>query len=131
MPMESLVQDSPALFNPQVLRDVAADDETLVAELLQIFLRIVPPMASRLREAIAVGHTAAIAEEAHSLRSCLATMGAHAIEAHCRQLEASVRHGKLAVGPGDIAVCSELERLIAEVHDYHVRHAGGSHQARN
>ena len=114
----------PFQFDPAVLRDAAGGDDTLVRELFEIFLRIVPPMVTRLRAAIAMGHTAAIADEAHSLRSCLATVGADQAEASCRQLEAAARRGEMPVGPRNEALCACLERLITDVRDHYATLAG-------
>jgi len=110
--------DTAPLFVPAVLRDTAGDDEVLVGELLAIFLRIMPPMNSRLRAAIRANNTAAIAEEVHSMRTCLAVVGAAGLQVRCKDLENAARRGQLAPGGADSALCDEIDALTAQVYDY-------------
>lgn len=106
---------SPALFNASALRATAGGDDALMGELADIFLRIVPPMAARLRHAVDAAETSAIADETHGLRSCLAMMGAAGLEARCRQLEQAARRGQGPSAPEDAALCAGIELLVAEV----------------
>lgn len=105
-------------FIPDALRDAAGDDEALISELLVIFLRIVPPMNSRLRAAMHAHNTAAIAEEAHSMRSCLAVVGAGGLQERCKALENAARRGQMLPDGAGTRLCDEVDVLTAQVYDY-------------
>jgi len=107
-----------APFDPDVLRDTAGGDEELVSELLAIYLRIMPPMNSRLRAAVHAENTAAIAEEAHSMRSCLAVVGAGDLQERCKSLENAARRGHVLPNAFGSGLCEEVDGLTARVYDY-------------
>jgi len=108
----------PTPFLPDAVREAAGDDEALVSELLAIFLRIVPPMNSRLRAAVHLHNTAAIAEEAHSMRSCLAVVGAGDLQERCKTLENAARRGQLLPDGAGTRLCDEVDVLTTGVYDY-------------
>lgn len=112
----------PTLFAPDVLRDTANGDQALVRELLQIFLRVVPPMTARLQKALDSGHAADTAHEAHALRSCLSIMGAVKAEARCRDLESAARASGGDWRTHGAILCEELDKLVAEVREYAAFH---------
>lgn len=118
----------PTLFVPAVLRETAGDDDALVRELLQIFLRVVPLMTARLHTALDAGHAADTAHEAHALRSCLSIIGATEAETRCRHLESAARASGVAWSAQGATLCADLEELVAEVRQYAESNAAASHQ---
>jgi HPt (histidine-containing phosphotransfer) domain-containing protein len=107
----------PLLFDADVLADTASGDSALQQELVEIFLRTVPPMASRLRQALQTSQFILIAEETHRLRSCLAMIGATNLNTRCLALEIAAR---CSIGETmDDALCTDIEWLIGDVRAYH------------
>jgi len=107
----------PLLFDAEVLADTANGDSALLQDLVEIFLRIVPPMTTRLRHALETSQFAVIAEETHGLRSCLAMIGATKLDTRCREMEIAARR---SIGDTmDDALCADIEQLIGDVHEYH------------
>lgn len=86
-------------------------------ELIEIFLRIVPPMAGRLRRAVGDFDPSSIAHEAHSLRSCLAMIGAAELQARCRLLEAEARCQDAPLALDALALCDDIDIAVAEVRE--------------
>lgn len=78
-------------FRIAALRDAAGGDEALVAELLTIFLRTLPGAADRFARALAAGHAAQVAQEAHDLKACLVLVGATAAGAEFAHIETAAR----------------------------------------
>jgi len=108
----------PSRFDPQALLEAAGGDATLARELIDIYLRIGPPMVARLRLAAAADTGDAIAEEAHALRGCLLLLGAVEAGADCRALEGAARRERGPVGARALALCDALDRLGAQVRLY-------------
>lgn len=113
----------PSLFLPDDLLDAAGGDDTLVSELLAIYLRIVPPMNARLRAALHKGSPAAAAEEAHSMRSCLAVVGARALQERFKDLENAARRGSMPSDDAGSRLCNDVDALTAQVYDYQASRA--------
>lgn len=99
------------LIDPTVLMNAAGDDDAGFAELLAMFVRIVPEMARQLREAAADGRGADLAQHAHSLKSCMSLVGAFDCGARLEQLERAARGGAPEAG----ASFDELHELILAV----------------
>jgi HPt (histidine-containing phosphotransfer) domain-containing protein len=110
-----------ASFCAAAMRDIAGDDDALVRELLDIFVRTVPPMAQRLAHALARGRAAHVAREAHDLKSCLALVGAAEASARCTQIESAARRTG-ACPPVDEAarLCADIDHIV----DLARRHLG-------
>ncbi len=120
------MNNSSSQFRPELLLETAGGDDSLVSELLAIYLRIVPPMNERLRTAIVAGHTAAMAEEAHSLRSCLAIVGADGLQERCKALENAARRGSPLPEGSGTGLSDDVDALTAQVYDYQIsRQHGG------
>ncbi|SFD55020.1 Hpt domain-containing protein [Massilia yuzhufengensis] len=105
-------------FRSDILHDTAGGDDDLVDQLLAIYLRIVPPMNGRLRAALVAKHTAAMAEEAHSLRSCLAVVGANGLQERCKALENAARRGIAPPDGTGTGLCDDVDVLTSQVYDY-------------
>ena len=109
---------SPRFFSLSALRDTASADMALMHELIEIFLRIVPPMAGRLRRAVGDFDASSIAHEAHSLRSCLTMIGAAELQARCRLLEAEARRQDIPLALDALALCDDIDMAVAEVREF-------------
>jgi CheY-like chemotaxis protein/HPt (histidine-containing phosphotransfer) domain-containing protein len=84
------------------------DDGGLVAQLVSSFLGSSDSQLSRLRTATAAGDATTLTQIAHTLKSSSASLGAEALSACCRELEARAREGRVSdAGP-------LLERLARE-----------------
>ncbi|WP_296947507.1 Hpt domain-containing protein [uncultured Massilia sp.] len=81
----------PGRFSHAMLCDAADQDPALVAELLDVFLRTTPGRVARLRAGVAARRAAAVAQEAHGLKSTLALLGATDASAMCDQAERLAR----------------------------------------
>ncbi|GAB3457614.1 hypothetical protein GCM10027321_12740 [Massilia terrae] len=99
------------LIDPAVLMNAAGDDEAGFAELLAMFVRIVPDMARQLRDAVEQARGADVAQHAHSLKSCMSLVGAFDCGARLEQLERAARGGT----PEAAAGFDELHELILAV----------------
>lgn len=101
-------------IDPAVLMDAAGDDLDGFGELLAMFLKIVPDGVRQLRQAVEAGNHAQVAEQAHSLKSCLALIGAQAAAARLAQLERAARAGQPVIAAGFDTLYDELVAVIAE-----------------
>ncbi len=109
----------PPAFSIDVLRDTAGGDESLVGELIAIFLRIAPPMVQRLRQAMVAGNAAGCAQEAHDLKGSLALLGAASASADCAAIETMARQaGRLPPAEDGAALCDEILNIIGQVERY-------------
>lgn len=101
--------------------EAAGGDATLARELLDIFVRTVPPMVLRLRHALARGHAAQVAHEAHALKSCLALVGAGSASATCARIETAARRaGTCPPPPEGTRLCADIGDIVDRVR----RHLG-------
>lgn len=98
-------------IDPAVLMDAAGDSMEAFLQLLDVFLRIAPDMTARLDAAVQAGHSTGMAQEAHSLKSCLALVGAIDCARRVEHIERSARRD-LA---GDAAGFDQLRADIATV----------------
>jgi HPt (histidine-containing phosphotransfer) domain-containing protein len=115
------------LIDPAVLMNAAGDDAEGFRELLAMFVRIVPEGSRRLQLAIETLDQGAIAQEAHSLKSCLSLVGANGCAARLEQLERAARTRQLEPAAQFDNLYEELTAVIAEALDCHVQ---GALQAR-
>jgi HPt (histidine-containing phosphotransfer) domain-containing protein len=112
------------LIDPEVLMDATGGSSEAFSELLEIFLRTVPDMLGRLDAAAAAGMHADLAREAHSLKSCLALVGALAAGARIGEIERAASSGQ---APGDgawRALRADLDRILEEARRCQAEHAG-------
>lgn len=98
-------------IDPAVLLNAAGDDQAGFAELLAMFVRIVPEMARQLRDSVEHGHRTDIAQHAHSLKSCMSLIGAFDCGARLEQLERAARNDAPDCGAG----FDDLHELILAV----------------
>ncbi len=98
-------------FCPAVLCEAAGHDAALVDELLDLFLRTVPPMLERLVQAIDARRPAVVAHEAHGLKGCLALVGAADAGAACARMESAARRSGACPGT---AAGARLRRQVAQ-----------------
>ena len=113
-------------FSSTALYEAAGADEALVAELLAIFVRTVPPMLLRLAHALDCAHAARVAQAAHDLKSCLALVGATAASAECARIETAARRSGACPAPADgVRLCTRVARIVeqAERHRATVIHS--------
>jgi HPt (histidine-containing phosphotransfer) domain-containing protein len=102
------------LIDPAVLMNAAGDDLDGFNELLAMFVRIVPQGVRQLQQAIEAGNGVAIAQEAHSLKSCLSLIGAAGCARRLEQLERVARTRQLDLAPGFDSLYEQLNGVIAE-----------------
>ncbi len=91
-------QQTEVVLDQTALDDLRAcdpDDSGLLAELIDIFLADTPPRLNAIRRAADAAQPQALANEAHALKSSAAQLGALALSAICRKLEALGREGSL------------------------------------
>ncbi|HWJ95533.1 MAG TPA: Hpt domain-containing protein [Telluria sp.] len=102
------------LIDPAVLMDATGGCNEGFLQLLEIFMRTVPDMARRLDAAVAAGMHADVAREAHSLKSCMALVGARATNARLTDIEraAVVHHTVDAAGWQQLR--ADLDRILDE-----------------
>jgi CheY-like chemotaxis protein/HPt (histidine-containing phosphotransfer) domain-containing protein len=87
-------------------------DGTLLAEVIDTFLRIAPLRLSSLGKAVAKGDGVALERTAHSFLGSCANLGARGMAAICARLEEAGRNAKL---DGTAALVAQLEKDLAEV----------------
>jgi HPt (histidine-containing phosphotransfer) domain-containing protein len=109
------------LIDPAVLMNAAGDDAEGFRELLAVFVRIVPEGLRRLQQAVAALDRAAMAQEAHSLKSCLSLVGATGCAARLEQLERAARTGQPHPAAQLDSLYDEMTAVIAEALDCHVQ----------
>ena len=83
-------------------------DQSLVAELIDIYLSDTPGRLAALRVSFDSGNPAAMSREAHALKSSCGQLGATTMYECCRQLEQLGRAGSLA-GAGEFVARLEAE----------------------
>lgn len=106
-------------FSPALLHEAAGGDDALVAELLSIFARTVPPMLGRLKAALAGGDAAYVAQEAHDLKGCLALVGAPDTSTACARIETAARRSGTCPTSADAApLCERIEDIVKQVERY-------------
>jgi len=77
------------------LRADLGDDETIVIEVIEMFLADTPQQLDRMRQALAAAAAYDLRHAAHTLKSTSASVGAQALAACCRELEELARDGAL------------------------------------
>ncbi|MBM7865436.1 response regulator [Heliobacterium gestii] len=94
------------------LRELQEEGEPdIVAEVVEIFLRDTPPKIAALREAVQLQDARLLTNLTHSLKSSSAGIGANALSACSKELEAMGRQGCLDAAPAKVEqVSREFER---------------------
>jgi len=82
------------------LRDLSAEDEDLVSELIDLFLGDVPDHLTMLREALEKDDAASMERGAHTLKGSSANMGARPMAGILDQLQKAGSSGDLSHAPG-------------------------------
>ena len=94
---EAMHQESDSVLDPDVvqsLKDLGGDDDPgLFAELVELFLRDMPPRLDSLSEAMDSGDAKQLERTAHAMKSSCGNLGAMALAELCRQIEVSGRTG--------------------------------------
>lgn len=101
-------------IDPAVLMNAAGDDEAGFAELLAMFVRIVPDMARQLQDAVGHDRRDDIAQHAHSLKSCMSLIGAADCSAGLERLERAARTGAPDCGAGFDQLYELILAVLAE-----------------
>ena len=94
------------------LRACDPDGTGLLAELIDIFLSDTPPRLNAIRRAADAAQPQALGHEAHALKSSSAQLGALALSATCRKLEALGRQGSL-LGVEELVALLEPQFAVA------------------
>jgi CheY-like chemotaxis protein/HPt (histidine-containing phosphotransfer) domain-containing protein len=121
---EAEAQSRPAPALPEAEEEPAVDesvlatlwgidsDGTLLAEVIDTFLRIAPLRLTSLGKAVVKNDAVALERTAHSFLGSCANLGARGMAALCARLEEAGRSGKLE---GTAALVAQLEKDLAEV----------------
>ena len=113
---EPLYASDGAIIDAKVLESLrslqGADDPDLVNELIDMFLEDVPPRLAALRMAITEGHSLAVMQAAHALKSSSGNMGATRMGVLCNVLEEQGRTGLMGAAE---EVFEALEQEFARV----------------
>jgi len=109
--------EMPVIDETRLLAEFGGDTEIL-AELRDLFLEHVPPLFQAIKDSLAAGDAAAVADQAHSLKGACATYGAPRLALVCKEAELWARAGDLE------SVRDNLTALQAEYDQVH--HAIGS-----
>jgi signal transduction histidine kinase/DNA-binding response OmpR family regulator len=96
---QALSQPHTTSLDPRPLDALRAlqqpDGPDVLGNVLRAYLRSAPQLLATLREALTRGEAAAVRQAAHSLKSSSANVGAVALAAHCKELEAMGRANTL------------------------------------
>lgn len=101
----------------ETLRQLTTPGEPdVLIEVLQLFLREVPPRMDRLRIAYAAGNIEEVYRAAHSLTGSAGNIGAQRLLGVCRQFDEMRRAGDLTDATSLVdALGTELDRVAAEI----------------
>ncbi len=103
----TLIDQTPLLR----LRELAAGDDSFVVSVIDAFLPQLATTPGALREALAAGNGAAVADLAHSLKGSAGNVGAEAVSRLSLRIEQLGRAGDLQAVP---RLVDELESTAAE-----------------
>lgn len=92
----------------RALLDMVGDDPEFVGELVDTFIADSPAQLAAIRSAIAAGSPEELVRPAHTLKGNSVNLGAPALAAICRDLEAQARAGSLD-GAADRLTAAEAE----------------------
>jgi HPt (histidine-containing phosphotransfer) domain-containing protein len=100
------------IFDRAAALEQAADDESLLAELLEVFLGDVPRMVNEIRQAIDGKEADKLYRAAHSMKGSVSNFGSKAVAEAARELELMGRNNDLAgVEPAFSKLLDLIERF--------------------
>jgi CheY-like chemotaxis protein len=106
-------QSFDAILSWEAGLSVVEGDEELYRELLVIFRDSVPMQLENLLEALRVGNIVAVEQEAHSLKSAAANIGARVVSEVARSLEQAAKQHDVDAAHGFSAqLCSAFKELL-------------------
>lgn len=95
------------------LRTIGGDDDSFVAEIVQMFREDTPPQFAELSDCVAKGDPVRLGKVAHSMKGSAGNFGAKHFRHLAEAVEAIAKSGKLAEGPAAIAALqAEYERVL-------------------
>jgi len=104
------------LFDRESALARVGDDETLLAELVKIFLADYPNNIRDIEEAVAEGNPQLLERAAHSLKGAVANFGADDVVKEAFELERMGRAGNLSHANGNLQrLCRVLQKLEHEL----------------
>ncbi|MFM9912086.1 MAG: DAHL domain-containing protein [Methylophilaceae bacterium] len=83
------VNNQDAVFDVSHLKQMLGDDETIIQELLQIFISSTAPMLDQMGAAVAAQHFAETKKLGHQLKGSAANLGATRLQELAKELEAA------------------------------------------
>jgi HPt (histidine-containing phosphotransfer) domain-containing protein len=81
--------DNTSYAVPSALAEVAADDETVVVDLIETFLADTTARIRQMRLAVANGDASRLRGEAHTIKGSAKQIGADSLATTCHELESS------------------------------------------
>lgn len=102
------------LTDPSVLMRAVEHNKESFDAMSHMFLRIFPEMIERLEEFVAIGNLIGIANEAHSLASCLFIAGATCIGEKMQALESDARQKAFNYSHAEFAEIKTTLLLVME-----------------
>lgn len=110
----------PEVLDPQLLENLRAlqdpDEPDLAHELITLFLRDSGVRLARMREAVARGDRADVAEIAHQIKGSAGSLGASRLHDSASTLEQTTRHGS-PDGPTVHAMYDDVSRAFEDVRE--------------
>src|SRR5262249_13548899 len=98
-PQWQSVAEAPAAIERGAALRAAGGDETLLAELVRLFLEDCPTRVAELRAAVAGGERLRIERSSHAIKGSVATLGARIAHDLAAELERAARESRLAEVP--------------------------------
>ncbi|MEE3716229.1 chemotaxis protein CheB [Tumidithrix elongata RA019] len=96
----------------QTLQEQFKNEPSFLAHMLDVFLTDCERMTSAIQTAIAAQDATVLRENAHSLKSTSATLGAKTLSSLCKEFELMARYGTIDVSPEKLqAFISESDRV--------------------
>ena len=117
---DAATEDAPPPINPAALDAIRGlqrpGKPDLLKKVLGAFLEQTPPTIAAMRAALDASDSGALKEQAHSLKSSSAYVGAEGLSHKCRRIERAVSEGEEdALETLVCAIESEYERVAAEL----------------
>ena len=94
------------------LKENWAGDDSLMAEVLELFLKEAPMLLADIGAAVAAPDAAAVVRTAHRLKGALASLAAGPSMLTCRELESMGSKGEMSKAPDMFA---QLQREMGEL----------------
>ncbi|MBK8478869.1 MAG: Hpt domain-containing protein [Opitutaceae bacterium] len=95
------------------LRTIGGDDDSFVAEIVQMFREDTPPQFAELSDCVAQADPVRLGKVAHSMKGSAGNFGAKHFRHLAEAIEAIAKSGNLAQAPAAIAALqAEFERVL-------------------